>query len=157
MRKYLTPNFLVTVVLLLVMSYLLAQSSGFAETKQVPITADPPSRAYSLKIEKIYDADTITVDIDLGFGVILDDQKIRFYRINAWEIRGADKEKGLAAKVRLQEMLLNKKVYLMPVKFKTKSGFKKGKYGRWLGEIYVDGVNINDKLVKEGHAKYQDY
>jgi micrococcal nuclease len=41
---------------------------------------------------------------------------------------------------------------------KTKKGKdKKGKYGRYLAEIYLDGKNINDALVKNGFAKYHKY
>lgn len=36
-----------------------------------------------------------------------------------------------------------------------KSG--KGKYGRWLGIVYVDGVDINAEMIEKGHAvKYEE-
>jgi micrococcal nuclease len=128
-----------------------------AKDERVPLPVNVASKAYKIEIESIYDADTITCDISLNFGVILDDQKIRLYRINAFEVRGDDKEKGIRAKNRLVELLADKEVYLVPVKFKTRDGYKKGKYGRWLAELYVNGVNINDLLVKEGHAVFVDY
>jgi len=30
---------------------------------------------------------------------------------------------------------------------------RKGKYGRYLGEIFIDGISINKKLIEEGYAK----
>ena len=29
----------------------------------------------------------------------------------------------------------------------------KGKYGRWLGVIWVDGQDLNEELVEQGHAE----
>ena len=34
---------------------------------------------------------------------------------------------------------------------------KKGKYGRYLAEIWLDGENINDLLVMNGLAEFKDY
>ena len=50
---------------------------------------------YKAKVTNIYDGDTITCNIDCGFGVILRKQKIRLYGINTPEVRGEDKEKGI--------------------------------------------------------------
>lgn len=48
---------------------------------------------YPAKMERVIDGDMIVVDLYLGLGVILDDQYIRFYGIDAWETRGEEKEK----------------------------------------------------------------
>jgi micrococcal nuclease len=56
---------------------------------------------YSCKIVKVIDGDTTDVDINLGFGVWLKKQRIRFYGIETPERRTSDKvEKiyGLMAK-----------------------------------------------------------
>lgn len=53
---------------------------------------------YPAKIERVIDGDTIVVDLYLGLGVVLDDQYIRFYGIDAWETRGEERPKGLLAK-----------------------------------------------------------
>lgn len=37
---------------------------------------------YRAFVRKVYDGDTITVDIDLGFEVLLKNQKLRLYGIN---------------------------------------------------------------------------
>jgi len=50
---------------------------------------------YPVKVERVIDGDTIVVDLSLGLGVVLDDQYIRFYGIDAWETRGEKRLGGL--------------------------------------------------------------
>ena len=117
---------------------------------------------------RVVDGDTVDCDIDLGFGVWLKNQRIRLYGIDAPETRTKDleeKKAGQDAKLRLIAMMSNK--FLL-----TTVKDKKGKYGRILGIINVpvkkkldkDGkktkhifVDINKKLVEEGHAKKANY
>ena len=101
---------------------------------------------YSAKVKKVYDGDTITVDFDLGFGIILRKQKIRLVGINAPEVRGEQREDGLKTRDELRKRILGKTVTI-----KT-SKDKKGKYGRWLGEVFVKDENINQWLLNEGLA-----
>ena len=101
---------------------------------------------YKAFVRKVYDGDTITVDIDLGFDVVLKDQKIRLVRINAPEVRGKERPEGLKSRDALRSKIGNKWV-----KIKTQKD-KKGKYGRWLGEIWLEDLCVNDWLLKEGHA-----
>ena len=63
---------------------------------------------YSCKLIKVIDGDTIDIDIDLGFGVWLRNQRIRMYGIDTPESRTRDLEEkkyGLAAKAFLTNML----------------------------------------------------
>lgn len=108
---------------------------------------------YKSKVISIYDADTMRCDIDLGFGVWLRNQSIRWSKIDAWEIRSEEREDGLIARDRVRELILGKEVIL-----KT-SKDSKGKYGRWLAEVYFYDDNpkeweysINQQLINEGHA-----
>lgn len=106
---------------------------------------------YPAKVERIIDGDTIVVDLCLGLNVILDDQYIRFYGIDAWETRGEEREKGLEAKEYLEERLSKGQI---EIEIRPEWGQNgKGKYGRWLGVIYMNGVNINAELVEKGHAE----
>tara|TARA_R110001583_G_scaffold191683_1_gene357318 strand:+ start:1073 stop:1399 length:327 start_codon:yes stop_codon:yes gene_type:complete len=102
---------------------------------------------YRAYVRKVYDGDTITVDIDLGFDIILHKQKIRLLRIDTPEVRGPEREAGLKSRDALRERICNKWI-----KLKTQQD-KKGKYGRWLGEIWLDDECVNDWLLKEGYAK----
>tara|TARA_Y100000034_G_scaffold136186_1_gene211357 strand:+ start:2429 stop:2806 length:378 start_codon:yes stop_codon:yes gene_type:complete len=108
---------------------------------------------YKAKLIRVVDGDTIDAEIDLGFNVYVKD-RIRLYGIDTWESRTRDleeKKKGLAAKARLKELLSSKNFVLRTYKK------QKGKYGRILGEIFIDGqgfdeINVNDLLFQEGHA-----
>ncbi len=122
---------------------------------------------YRAKVVSVYDADTITVDIDLGFGTWLHDQKLRLYGINAYEVR-RNKARGIGddhvAKGKDGRDWLRDKIMGQFIKIKThKDG--KGKFGRWLADIYYwwdngvvgDFVHANKELVKLGHAWEQEY
>ena len=68
---------------------------------------------YKVNILKVVDGDTVDIDIDLGFGIWLNDERVRIMGIDTPESRTRDKvEKqfGLAAKKRLKEMLDNKSI-----------------------------------------------
>ena len=104
---------------------------------------------YEATIRRWVDGDTVDVDIDLGFGIIFHNQRIRLYGIDAYESRTRDleeKSKGLAAKEFVNEMApVGSKVTLVT--------YKEGKYGRILGEIFIDGeTNLNKVLTEKGHA-----
>lgn len=102
---------------------------------------------YFAYVTSVYDGDTITVDIDLGFGILFKNQKIRLYGIDTPEIRGEERTEGLKSKEYLQNLILNKNIILETIKD------KKCKYGRYLGIIHLDGNNINEIMMKNSMAK----
>jgi len=110
---------------------------------------------YKALVRDVYDGDTITVNIDLGFHVGLSPTKLRLYGINAPEIRGAERPKGLITRDAVRDKILGRKVVINTYRDKV------GKYGRWLAIVYFeeDGVqiNLNDWLVAEGLAEYAEY
>ncbi|MBV1888928.1 MAG: thermonuclease family protein [Proteobacteria bacterium] len=102
-------------------------------------------------VSSVYDGDTITVDIDLGFHVQMKKEKFRLYRINTPEVRGPEKEQGYVSRDWLRERILNKEIIIVTHKD------KKGKYGRWLADVWIGGICVNDELVDEGLAEYKNY
>jgi micrococcal nuclease len=106
---------------------------------------------YKANVIKVYDGDTVTVDIDLGMGVWLHKKNIRLFGIDAPEMRGPEKEEGKKSRDWLREKILGKEIILKTVKDKT------GKYGRIIGEIWFEHENINDLLVENGLAKTAVY
>jgi len=105
---------------------------------------------YKAKIIKVYDGDTVTAEIDLGFKIVFT-EKIRLYGINAPELKGIERTKGLVSRDRLRELILGKEVNIITLKD------KKGKYGRYIATIFLDNKNINELLVKEGLAIHKKY
>ena len=107
---------------------------------------------YRCSLVKIIDGDTIDVNLDLGFDVVLKKQRIRLYGINTPESRTRDLEQkkyGLAAKERLRELLEEAESIMVKTEIDVKA---RCKYGRILGTIYAGKINVNDLLVSEGHA-----
>ena len=103
---------------------------------------------YRAYVRKVYDGDTITVDIDLGFGVVLKNQKLRLTGINTPEVRGKQRQEGLKVRDLVRSRIANKWVVI-----KTEKD-KRGKYGRWLATVFEPSVeeSVNKWLLNEGHA-----
>ena len=101
---------------------------------------------YKCTLVKVVDGDTIDIDLDLGFDVWLRNQRVRLYGIDTPESRTrnkAEKVLGLAAKEFLAEQCRNTF---------TIASMGRGKFGRILGEVFVDGKNINLQMTKDGYA-----
>jgi micrococcal nuclease len=109
---------------------------------------------YRVKIVKVIDGDTVDVDIDLGFGIVLTDERVRIMGIDTPESRTRDKvEKkfGLASKARLKSLL--GKTGILKTQINKNGEDMKGKFGRILGDFVVeDSRMVTDILVEEGHA-----
>ena len=108
---------------------------------------------YEVKVLKVVDGDTVDVDINLGFGIVLTDERVRIMGIDTPESRTSDKvEKvfGLAAKTRLKE-LLGEDAILITHEDKNGEDMK-GKFGRVLGDFRVGGKTVKEILIEEGHA-----
>ena len=116
---------------------------------------------YNAIVDRIVDGDTIDCTIDLGFST-WKKVRVRMEGMNAPESRTRDKEekeRGLAAKDRLVEILeYNGNHCILRV-----SGL--GKFGRALATVHVKTlspistesgmtlINVNKQLIEEGHAK----
>lgn len=108
---------------------------------------------YRCKINKVVDGDTVEVDLDLGFNIILVDQKVRMAGIDTPESRTKneeEKKRGMISKKKLAEKL--------PVgswqKIQTlKSDSNDDKFGRILGVfIMEDGLSLNQWLIDNNYA-----
>jgi micrococcal nuclease len=109
---------------------------------------------YKCTVNKVIDGDTVDVDIDLGFGVVLTDERVRIMGIDTPESRTRDKiEKlfGLASKNRLKELL--SKQCILRTEINKNGEDMKGKFGRVLGDFVTDsGKMVTEILIEEGYA-----
>ena len=111
---------------------------------------------YKATLDRVIDGDTIDVNIDLGFDISVK-KRVRFLGINTPESRTRDleeKKRGLAAKDRVKSILDENKSFIVESK-------EVGKFGRVLGEIFIntvdtikteEKVSLNELLKTEGHA-----
>lgn len=103
---------------------------------------------------RVYDGDTILdLVLDLGFGVRIE-IKTRLLGINAPEVRGPEKKKGLETKLFLGHAM--DKAFLRK-SLRVESHNKSGKFGRWLVTVWDGDVNLNKLMVENGLAEFKDY
>jgi micrococcal nuclease len=102
---------------------------------------------------------TLLVDIDLGFNVVLRDERVRIAGIDTPESRTRDLEEkkfGLAAKYRVKELL--GKTCTLKTQINKSGEDMKGKFGRILGDFNVYDAKtdswkmLTQVLISEGHA-----
>jgi micrococcal nuclease len=97
------------------------------------------------KVLSVYDGDTCT--ITFKFNNMYYKWKCRLQGINSPEIRTKDtneKKKGYEARDYLSSRINGKIVSIHFGDFE--------KYGRLLGTIYLDGVNINQEMIQKKYA-----
>lgn len=100
---------------------------------------------YSATVLKVVDGDTVHLDVDLG----LDQRRrlsVRLYGINSPEMNTAE---GKAAREHLVVLVFGgagPQVTVRTYKDRTE------KYGRYLGTLLKDGVDLNERMVADGHA-----
>jgi endonuclease YncB( thermonuclease family) len=119
---------------------------------------------YEATVNRVVDGDSVylnlfkTFGLDVDFGFHIKDrirftktatQDFRLADIDAPEVVGANKVKGIEAKAALTRML-----ELGPLRVVSHG---KDKYGRWLGTIFVmlpdkTELNVNQAMVDEGFA-----
>ena len=100
---------------------------------------------YGCKVTRVVDGDTIDVDLDLGFDIIYK-CRVRLYGIDTPESRTRDKDEKVRGKLAakfLQDAISNGKNVILQTQLKD----SKGKFGRVLASVVVDGININQRMV----------
>ena len=114
------------------------------------MTDKPSPYSYRVKsIKKIIDGDTFDCIMDLGFDVLLE-ARVRMMGIDTPESRTRDLEEkkfGLLAKEYLTEKLATEDLIVT-----TEVDNEKGKFGRILGWVWANGINVNKQMIDENMA-----
>ena len=100
---------------------------------------------YSCEVTRVVDGDTCDCIIDCGFN-FLHKCRVRLYGIDTPESRTRNKDekvRGKMAAAFLKDAIENGEKEVIQTKLKD----SRGKFGRVLGEIIVDDVNINQAMV----------
>lgn len=112
---------------------------------------------YKCAVLKVVDGDTVDVDIDLGFGVWVRNERVRIMGIDTPESRTSNEvEKlfGTAAKARVGELLSGE--VILKTQIDKDGEDARGKFGRILGDFIVEKNGeekmLTDVLIEEGHA-----
>lgn len=106
---------------------------------------------YSAVIERVKDADTYICSVDCGFHIKIQ-MTIRLLGVDAFEsklIRGNTPDQvklGLEGKEYFKNWLTGKTVLLRTHKDSS------DKYGRYLGEVYLDDVFVNEEIIRLGYG-----
>ncbi len=99
---------------------------------------------YNAEVLKIHDGDTITCNVQLGFKI----QAVMTFRlkgIDTPELIGVNRQKALEAKAFLESKLKGQLV------IKTYKD-EKEKYGRYLADLYINDICINQLMIADGYA-----
>ncbi len=100
---------------------------------------------YACEVERVIDGDSLVCRISLGFDIHFS-SSVRLFAIDTPESRTRnldEKARGLLAKDFLKDSIENGKKIVIKTELKD----SRGKFGRVLGTIWVDGVNINQALI----------
>jgi len=96
------------------------------------------------KVQRVIDGDTIDLVIDLGWDIRMK-ERVRLIGVDAPEVRGAERPRGLEVKSRVVIWCAAQEhnVWL------HSRDYKSGKYGRTLGMIYSDDQSecLNDLVL----------
>jgi micrococcal nuclease len=117
---------------------------------------------YKIKLNSVYDGDTIHADVNLGFGVWLHNEGIRLAGLNAPEITGPTKPEGQATRKVLAQIVEGNELLIQTGKDERE------KYGRILANVWVKGssfgtcnplewCSVNQQLIAAGYAATKKY
>ena len=127
----------ITVLILMISSFF--GGSYFEKQKfktQSTLPAETSTNVSPISVTEVSDGDTFKLS---------DGKTFRLYGVNAPEVKEPYFEE---AKAFTENLVLGKEI-----SFEQETNYKVDKFGRELGYVFIDGVNLNIELVKNGLAK----
>ena len=103
---------------------------------QTSVPSDTSTDVVLIIVTEVSDGDTLKLS---------DGKTFRLYGVNAPEVKESYFEE---AKTFTENLILGKEI-----SFEQEDNYKVDKFGRELGYVFIDGVNLNIELVKNGLAK----
>lgn len=122
------------VLLLVILSFFGGSYFERQRFKSSSYPSTPPIQ--KLSVAEVTDGDTMKLS---------DGKTFRLYGVNAPEVKEPFFEE---AKAFTENLVLGKEISI-----EQENNYKVDKFGRTLGYVFVDGVNLNLKLVKNGLAR----
>lgn len=108
-------------------------------------------KKYRLVLNRVVDGDTIDADIVLGFGVVLQNKRIRLAGVDTPEVRTSDdveKGFGLRAKAFVANWCAGDGELILVIK-----GDEYDKFGRVLGDVHDDkGNSLVEDIINNYHG-----
>jgi endonuclease YncB( thermonuclease family) len=109
--------------------------TGCPAGSEPPPTSGAEPRALNGRVVGITDGDTLTLLVDRR------QVRVRLAQIDAPE---SDQPYGKKAKAALSALAFGRQAHVEVVDI--------DRYGRTVGEVFVDGIDVNREMVREGHA-----
>lgn len=106
-----------------------------------------PDYCYNATVLRVIDGDTVVIRVDVGFRMWAE-MPMRLAYINAPEMNTLE---GKDCKVVLENIVANH-----PGRVVVKTYKPIDKYGRYLGTLYINDVDVNQYLLESGWAKKYD-
>jgi micrococcal nuclease len=98
---------------------------------------------YDAKVINVVDGDTVDCVISLGF-YLTATHRLRLLGVNCPEVHGPTRAEGLKAAEYTRATLLGQTVRIRTAKSDS--------FGRWLCQVFVDGLDFNQSLIDRGLA-----
>ena len=113
--------------------------------------------SYRVTVTKVVDGDTLDVDIDLGFRMRLEKQRLRLLGVNTPELKGKTRAAGLRAKDFTEQWLSTHKDLVIRTRKQKPKQEEQDSFGRYLAQIWgtaQDGrqLCLNDALLCSRNA-----
>ena len=113
-----------------------------------------PRYVYQAEIIRVYDGDTVFMDIDLGFRIVLHNEPLRLWGVDTPEVRGDERERGIAVRDLVREWLPEGSETIIRTLRARDGSDRTGTFHRYLVVICPDGwsESVNARLLREGHG-----